>query len=160
MRRIRNKFRNPRTSWDSDELKARGETSREYGLRRRKEILIAQEILRNFRRRARELTAEKDEKKVKALLDRLVKLGLLAQGKGLDDVLALGVNDILGRRLQTIVWKKGFAKTPKQARQLITHGHVAIGGKAVKSPSYMVPTEEEAVMRLVHQVSQSGGEKA
>ena len=148
MRKIRRKFKSLRLSWDSDEIAERKSIMGTYGLRRRKEILIAQEILRNFRRRARELISVKDERKMKALLDRMAKLGLLAKGQGLDDILALKVGNVLERRLETLVWRKGMATTPKQARQFIAHGHVRIGGKAVKSPSYMVPAEEEAAIKV------------
>ena len=144
MRRIGKRFKKPRMSWDSDDIKDRKGIMRSYGLRRRKEILIAQEILRNYRRRARELTAEKDETKIKTLLDKLVKLGLLEKGKTLDDVLALTVNDILERRLQTVIWKRGLASTPLQARQTIAHGRVRIEGKTVKSPAYIVPADESS----------------
>jgi len=143
MRRISKRFSKPRMSWDSDDITERRAVMKEYGLRRRKEILIAREILRNYRRRARELIAEQDERKIKILLDKLVKLGLLEKGQGLDDILALEVKDILDRRLQTLVWKKGFATSGLHSRQLITHGHVVIGGKKATSPAYIVPVQEE-----------------
>ena len=158
MRKIRKKFKNPRMSWDSDNIAERKGIIRDYGLRRRREILIAQEILRNFRRRARDLIAEQDEEKTKALLEKLVKLGLLAKGQGLDDVLALTVNNILDRRLQTVVWKKGFATTAKQARQFITHCHVTVSGKVVRSPAYIVPTQEETGI-VIDSVSAAKGGK-
>ena len=157
MRKIRKKFKNPRMSWDSSDIADRKAIIGDYGLRRRREILIAQEILRNFRRRARELIAEKNDEKTKTLLEKLVKLGLLKTGQGLDDVLVLTVNDILERRLQTVVWKLGFATTPKQARQFITHGHVAISEKQVKSPAYMVPVGEEPKIKIDQNVGNKGG---
>jgi len=135
-------------SWDSDDIKERKDIMKTYGLRRRKEILVAQEILRNYRRRARELIAEQDEEKVKPLIDKLVKLGLLQKGQGLDDVLALTVNNILDRRLQTIVWRKGFARTPLHSRQCITHGHVRIGKRKTISPSYIVPVNDEVKIKV------------
>ncbi|MCQ4335807.1 MAG: 30S ribosomal protein S4, partial [Sulfolobales archaeon] len=46
-------------------------------------------------------------------------------------------------RLQTIVFKKGLARTIHQARQLIVHGHIAIGGRRVTSPGYIVKKSEE-----------------
>ncbi|OYT41525.1 MAG: 30S ribosomal protein S4 [Candidatus Aenigmarchaeota archaeon ex4484_224] len=61
----------------------------------------------------------------------------------LDDVLGLTVRDILERRLQTIVYRKGLANTPKHARQLIVHGHVYINGRRIVWPSYLVPRDEE-----------------
>jgi len=58
----------------------------------------------------------------------------------------LTVEDILERRLQTIVFRKGLAKTIHQARQLITHGHIAIGNQRVTVPSYLVTREEEELV--------------
>ncbi|MEM4848851.1 MAG: 30S ribosomal protein S4, partial [Ignisphaera sp.] len=60
-----------------------------------------------------------------------------------NEILSLTVEAILERRLQTIVWKKGLAKTVYHARQLITHGHIAINGKKVTSPGYLVSRSEE-----------------
>ncbi len=157
MRRISKRFKKPRMSWDSENIAERKEIMKDYGLRRRKEILIAQEILRNYRRRARELIAEQDERKVKRLLEKLVKLGLLKEGQHLDDVLALSVNDILERRLQTLVWKKGMASTALQSRQSITHGHVTIDGKKTKSPAYIVPVQEEAKITISRAAKETGG---
>lgn len=156
MRKIRKKFKNPRMSWDSDDIADRRGIMRSYGLRRRHEILVAQEILRNFRRRARELIAEQDEEKTNVLVEKLVKLGLLKPDQGLDDVLALTVNDILERRLQTVVWKSGLATTPRQARQFITHGHVAIEGKRTRSPAYMVPAGEEPRIKVKQGLQKKG----
>mgnify|MGYP001773173473 CR=1 FL=1 len=75
--------------------------------------------------------------------NKLYKLGLLNEGATLDDVLGLTVKDILNRRLQTIVYKKGLANTPKQARQFIVHGHVKINGRKIIYPSYLVNRDEE-----------------
>ncbi len=61
----------------------------------------------------------------------------------LDDVLALTVNDVLERRLQTLIFKKGHAKSINQARQVIVHGHVSVDKRKVVFPSYLVPLEEE-----------------
>ena len=61
----------------------------------------------------------------------------------LDDILGLTMESLFARRLQTIVYLKGFANTPKQARQFITHGHISISGKKVTIPSYIVKAGEE-----------------
>ena len=116
----------------------------EYGLRRNKEMLVAYEILRGFRQRARNLITEKDKDKEKVLIEKMFKLGILTKKESsLDDILALNVKNILDRRLQTLVLRKGFVKTPKQARQLIVHGHISVVGRKTKFPSYLVPVEEE-----------------
>jgi small subunit ribosomal protein S4 len=62
----------------------------------------------------------------------------------LDNVLDLTIEDILERRLQTTVFRKGLARTIFQSRQLITHGHVTIDGRRVTIPGYIVLKEDEA----------------
>jgi small subunit ribosomal protein S4 len=65
----------------------------------------------------------------------------------LDDVLGLSIEDILERRLQTMLVKLNLAKTPYQARQLIVHGHVYIGDRRVSAPGYLVTKEEESMIK-------------
>lgn len=103
-------------------------------------------MLRSFRRRSRELLSHPNEKKQKELFDRLNKLGMKAEK--LDDVLLLRLEDILSRRLQTVVYKKGLAKTLKEARQFIVHRHVLIKDKRVWYPSLLVLADEEAEIHL------------
>ena len=158
MRKLRKKFKKPRVSWDSDLIKENKKLSEEYGLRRRKEILIAHEILRGFRQRARHLIAEHDEVKERILLEKLVRAGLLTgTDKELDDILALTIRNVLDRRLQTMVFRKGVATSPIHARQLIVHGHVKISGRKVKFPSYLVSVDEENAIEIV--ISKPGAKK-
>ena len=51
--------------------------------------------------------------------------------------------NLLSRRLQTLTYLKGLANTPNQARQLVIHGHIAIGNRKITVPSYMVSKDEE-----------------
>ncbi len=143
MRRLKRKFKRPRMSWDSVKIEEEKKILKEYGLRRKKEIRRVEAVLRNFRRRAREIIATKDEAKKKVLLDKLIKMGLITKAQDIDDVLALAVKDILNRRLQTIVLKKKLANTINQSRQFIVHGHIAVDKRRVKFPSYIVPLGEE-----------------
>jgi small subunit ribosomal protein S4 len=69
--------------------------------------------------------------------------GLLGPDADIDDVLSLKVQTQLERRLQTLVYRRGLARSPKQARQLITHGHIAIAGRRVSIPGYRVSRTEE-----------------
>lgn len=145
MKRIRKRYSKPKLPWDSVRIKEEKGQSSEFGLRRKKEIRVAEEILRNFRRRTRDLIAIPDKEKEKLLLDKLTKLGLLKEkGAGLDNVLMLTENDVLERRLQTVVFRKGMAKTARQARQHIVHGHISIDGRRTDVPSYLVPVDEES----------------
>jgi small subunit ribosomal protein S4 len=44
----------------------------------------------------------------------------------------------LERRLDNVVYSLGFAASRAQARQLVRHGHVTVGGRKVTIPSYRV----------------------
>lgn len=45
---------------------------------------------------------------------------------------------ILESRLDNVVFRLGFARTRKEARQTVTHGHILVNGKRVDVPSYRV----------------------
>ncbi|WP_457622774.1 30S ribosomal protein S4 [Persephonella sp.] len=45
---------------------------------------------------------------------------------------------LLERRLDNVVYRLGFAKTRRQARQLVRHGHFLVNGRKVDIPSYRV----------------------
>jgi len=145
-RRLRNKIERPKRLWDTDRIKHDKALRTEYGLKKSGEVWRAQAAeLRKYRREARRLlslTPEEREKEEGKILTKLARLGIMKQGK-IDDVLALEVKDVLERRLQTLVAKKGLGRTMKQARQLITHGFIGINGKRITVPGYMVTVEEE-----------------
>ena len=61
----------------------------------------------------------------------------------IESVLTLNVENILERRLQTVVLKRSLARSMKQSRQFITHGHITIADKVITSPSYLVLESEE-----------------
>jgi len=152
MKRQRKKYFRPSHPWEKERMDAEDKLLRQYGLRRKEEIWRTQTLLRSFRRQARHLLAASGpqaELETKQLLSRLRRLGLVGEGATLDDVLGLNVENLLERRLQTLIHRKGLAKTLQQARQLVLHGHIAIAGKQVKVPSYLVPLEEEGTIRYV-----------
>ena len=147
----RKKYRRPSHPWEKDRIEAENKLLRKYGLRRKEEVWKTETLLRSFRRNARRLLAASGpqaELETKQMLERLKRLGLISGGATLDDVLGLTVENILERRLQTIVSKKGLAKTLLQARQLVLHGHVIISGKRVTVPSYLVSVKEEGEIGL------------
>ncbi|HRN70975.1 MAG TPA: 30S ribosomal protein S4 [Candidatus Woesebacteria bacterium] len=51
---------------------------------------------------------------------------------------SVNLSEILERRLDNIIYRLGFAPTRAAARQLVSHGHVAVNGKSVKAASYQV----------------------
>ncbi|MCS7140194.1 MAG: 30S ribosomal protein S4 [Nitrososphaerota archaeon] len=158
----RKTWKGPRHPWKRDVLRKEMELIGVYGLRNKRELWRAMSILRKFRHQARRLLAQKDEKQTRELLAKLNRLGLLPSDATLDDVLSLKVEDILERRLQTIVSRKGLAKSMHHARQLIVHRKVAIGGAIVTTPNRLLTVDEERLVHLVEQpvtVEESGGRK-
>jgi small subunit ribosomal protein S4 len=142
----RKKFDPPRFPWQIDALEDELKMLGQYGLRNKREIWRHKTLLSKYRGIGRSLlgmsTGER-RKQEKQLLDRLHRLGILPEESALDDVLDLTLEDILERRLQTLVFHRGLAQSIQQARQLITHGHIAIEGRRVSTPSYLVLKDEE-----------------
>jgi small subunit ribosomal protein S4 len=143
MRRFKKKYKRPQMMWDSARIARDTELKKSFGLTRKQEIWKAETLLRKYRRMARSLVAARDKQAEKGLLTKLVNLGMLEKDAGLDDVLGMSVENILGRRLQTILLRKGVATTATQARQLIVHGHVKLGGRKATHPSAIVPKDDE-----------------
>ncbi len=141
----------PRHPWQAARLAEEVGHVKTYGLRNKREVWKAQTLLRNYRRSAMEMLAEITEgelaghvkQKSDDILTKLKRYGILSQEGGLDDILALDARNFLDRRLQTQVYRQGFANTLRQSRQFITHGHIAIEGKKVTVPGYMVTKEDE-----------------
>ena len=130
-----------------DELKILGT----FGLKTKRELWKARTELSRVRNQARSLLALRQdvrEQKEPILMNSLSKVGYVQSDATLDDVLNLEINDLLARRLQTIVQKKFYFKTPYQARQAVSHGHVLIGDQIVNIPSYLVNVDEEDKVKL------------
>ena len=64
-------------------------------------------------------------------------------------MLGITIKDILERRLQTIVFKKGLARGIKQARQFVTHQHIAVNDRIITAPSYLVLASEEGKVSFI-----------
>jgi small subunit ribosomal protein S4 len=142
----RKKYDTPRFRWRKDILQEELKLLGQYGLRNKHELWRHKTMLSDTRGIARSLVGKTPEERVKMeneLLARLKKLGVLNETAVLDNVLDLSIEDMLERRLQTLVFRKGLARTIFQSRQLITHGHVTIGNRRVTVPSYIVSKEEE-----------------
>jgi len=155
-RKQRKKYDTPRFPWRTDIMQEELKLIGQYGLRNKHELWRQETILSTFRGTARSLigkTPEERKKMEEELLVRLKRLGILPETAVLDDVLDMTIEDILERRLQTIVLRKGLAKTVQQSRQLITHGHVTIGGKRVKIPGHIVTKPEEGQIDYAAQSS-------
>jgi small subunit ribosomal protein S4 len=146
----RRKYETPAHPWEGERIKAENELLMKYGLKNKQELWRAQSLVRALRAQSRELQARlrigDPQAKIETdqLLERCARLSLLPlEGATLNDILTLTTEAVLQRRLQTIIYRKGFAYTPKQARQFIVHGHTAIGARKITIPGYMVKRGEE-----------------
>lgn len=151
-RKAKKKYTRPRSIWTSDQISSELYVVGSYGLRNKKELWKAQTEIARIRNQARSLLAlptETRHEKETNLLHFLSRLGLVTTSSTLDDILNLKIEDILERRLQTMVMKRSNLKSPYQARQMVVHGHVSIGNRKVNLPGYLVKKEEEMDI-LVH----------
>ncbi len=144
-RKLAAKYETPRKVWDEDRILAESTIVREYGLKKTHELWTVLQELKKVRRSARVQLSRGEEGREggRKITDKLSRLGIGNAGMRLEDVLSLTARDFLERRLQTRVVKKGLARTPWQARQLITHGFISVNGRKVTIPSYLVTASEE-----------------
>ena len=145
-KRQRKRYESPRFAWSKTAMDSELRLLGEYGLRNKKELRVHHFMLVKYRTLARKLLAQSTEERAemeKQILEKLAVLKIVPENSVLDNILDLPIESILRRRLQSLVFARGLSKTPQQARQLIAHGHIAIGGKRVTSPSYIVKSDEE-----------------
>jgi len=166
----RKTFEKPRKVWSVERLARDRALQKDYGLKNMRELWKAESFLRNKRQNAKKmlaLDAKQREKLEKELIGSLSRIGILRQNASIDDILGLKVEALLERRLQTIVMRKNLSLTAKQARQFIVHGRIAVNGKKLSVPGYIVPKDLEASvayfkepMKLnVPEKKQKGGKK-
>jgi len=141
----RKKYKTPSHPWQKDRLIEELRLVGEYGLRNKRELWKYKTMLSYYRRRARKLLAlppEVRKTEEQQLINRLYKLGILDENATLDDILGLTVEDFLKRRLQTVVYEKGLARTIHQARQMVVHRHIIVNGRIINSPGYLVKRDD------------------
>lgn len=148
-RKLRKSYDTPPHPWNAERIKNENKLISKYGLKTKKEIWKAETMVRRYRRDARVLLGmptEHSDSERKQLLGHLIRLGILAENAKLEDVLNLTVEDVLKRRLQTVVHQKGLSRTAKEARIFVIHGHISMDSKKVTSPSYIVKRGEENII--------------
>ena len=152
IKRLRKKYETPAHPWRRERLEVERKYVNEYGLTTKKDFWKMQSALRGFTKQAKKLASldtVQSKKEEEQLLKKMNALGLLGENAVLRDVLTLNVKDVLNRRLQTIVYKKSLARTPKQARQFIVHGHISLGDQKITVPSYFVKRGEETLITFI-----------
>lgn len=151
-RRLKKKYKKPAHPFQKERIIEELEFIGRYGLRNKREFWKSRTMLGNWRgiaRHSRTLPKERSLEVQQTLIKKLKRLGILGPEAEFEDVLHLTVEDVLKRRLQSLVYEKGLANTIYQARQYIVHGHVQVGNKKVNAPSYIVKKDEEDLISFV-----------
>jgi small subunit ribosomal protein S4 len=152
-RKARKKYDTPPHPWNAERIKAENKLMVKYGLKNKKEIWKADTLVRKYSREARYLlgfSQDQVEEEIRELIGHLSRQGILAENAHLEDILNITVENVLRRRLQTVVYQKGLSRTAKEARIFVVHGHIAMNGKKIDSPSYVVKRGEEDSIGFYH----------
>lgn len=145
-RKIKKKYSKPKIPWEKKRILAEAALRREFGFRTKKELWKLDTYLKTVQRFFKSNitnTAPQIMKEKEDLIRKMINYGFIKEGEGFDEILSLTVEDVLRRRLQTLLFKKGLARSVKQARQFIVHKHVLVNGKLITSPNYLVKLSEE-----------------
>ena len=135
----------PMKPFEAGRIKEENVLVKKYGLKNKLEVWKMLAKISYYRKRAMAL-AKSDQEEQEVFFKKLRNIGFKVNS--ISDALDLQIEDILERRLQSIVASKGLANTVKQARQMIAHKKIMIGGRVVNSPSYIVSTNEENVISI------------
>ena len=139
------KYSKPKKKFELARIKEEEALIQKYGLKNKKELWKAEFKIDKIRRQAKEIISKPHQ--TEQLVSKLKVLGFKVGA--IDDFLALTKENLLERRLQTVLVRKGFAKTLKEARQLVVHKHVFVSKNIVNIPSFIVPTALEDEISLV-----------
>ncbi len=64
--------------------------------------------------------------------------GYFKRAKSMQGQTGENLMTILETRLDNVVFRLGFARTRKEARQMVSHGHICVNGRRVDIPSFRV----------------------
>ena len=78
---------------------------------------------------------------------------LFILAKKSDEVTGLAFFRILESRLDNLVYRMGFARTRRAARQLVNHGHITVNGKKVDIPSYLCSVGDKIAIKEGHDLA-------
>jgi small subunit ribosomal protein S4 len=145
MIRKKKRYSRPKKAYEKTRIAEENILLKKYALKNKAEVWKTTAKVNYFRKRAMALARSSFEEQ-EILFSKLKALGLKTNTTA--DVLALKIEDLLERRLPTVVFKKNLAKTTQEARQMVTHKRILIDNKVVDSPSFLVSVEEEGNITL------------
>lgn len=140
-KKLKKKFEKPGHPWERARIEKERILRENYGIRRKSEIWKMSSMLKNFKRQAKKLiamTGVQTEREKQQLISKLNRLGLIEKDATMDSILSITLENLMDRRLQSKIFLMGLARTSKQARQLVIHGHINVNDAVIDSPSYLV----------------------
>ena len=152
----RSKTQTPTHPWRQARIDEEHALKEKYGLKNTggmREIWRERTSLRRYRNQAMKLIGRVDTseghfaKEKEQLISSLTRKGLLPEGASVGDVLQIDIDQMLSRRLQSVVYRRGLAPTMRSSRQLIMHGHISIGEQKMTVPGYHILKEEEELLQ-------------
>ncbi|KAL7721460.1 Small ribosomal subunit protein uS4 [Entamoeba marina] len=147
-------YKTPKVPFERERFDSELKLAGQFGLRCKREIQRVHFMLGHIRTVAKIMLMKdaKDQRRIlegNALMRRLHNLGFLPKEQNkLEFVLALKDENLLERRLQTVVLRKGLAKSIHHARILIRSKMIRVGKQIVDSPSFIVRVDSEPLVQL------------
>ncbi len=148
----RSKTQTPAHPWKAARIEEEHALKEQFGLKKvggMREIWREKSALRRHRNQAMKLIGRVDSseghyaREKEDLVNAMYRKGLLPHGSNIDDILQINVEHMLARRLQSVVYYRGLAPSMRAARNMIVHGHIAIGEQRMTVPGYKILREEE-----------------
>ncbi len=159
-KRNRKKLQRPAAMWNKQRIEEEHRLRDAYGLKKLEELWKATSEIRRIKRNVRQVLSGREGENVgREIIARLARYNVINSNAVLDDLLLLKPESLLERRLETMVYRRGLAKSFGQARQLITHGFIAINGKRITSPGYLVRSVEEGSISYYKKIDIDAGVK-
>ena len=84
-----------------------------------------------------QLREKQKTKRIYGVLEKQFR-GYFKRAKSMEGQTGENLMTILETRLDNVVFRLGFARTRKEARQMVTHGHICVNGRRVDIPSFRV----------------------
>jgi small subunit ribosomal protein S4 len=145
MIRKKKSYLRPKKMFEKVRIEEENSLLDKYALKNKREVWKSLAKIKYFRARAKDL-AKASSQEQKLFFGKLTTLGIKVDS--IADVLALKIENILDRRLPTLVASKGLAQTPRHARQLVVHKKILVNGKVVDSPGFIVSVVDEDQISL------------
>lgn len=139
--------------WDKNTIVEEAVFVTDYALKNKKEIRKAEALLSKLKTIAKDFNRTTETKESAGAAQFVAKLKsqgyLNVEATSLDEVLDITLRELFERRLSTVVYKAGLARTPGQARQFVVHGHVTVNGEIVTAPSYPTTVKDAETVAFI-----------